>query len=174
MKALSEAAMITVPKMLVPVDFSLGSDTSVAYATALAQTLRSEVTLLHVYQRSDSMSSIVPGADPVVDDEHDRALAQQWLEGLRAKALKHGDVEMRVVVVSGSPAEGIISFARKSSFDMVVMGTHGRTGLRHVLMGSVAEAVVRRASCPVLTIHFPFRTATSRVESDTADTRPAR
>jgi nucleotide-binding universal stress UspA family protein len=165
--------MTAVPKMLVPIDFSPGSDSSVGYAIALAQTLRSEVTLLHVYERADGMSSIVPGADRVVDDEHDRALAHQWLDELRTRTIRGRDVEVRVAVVSGSPAREIISFARKSSFDMVVMGTHGRTGLQHVLMGSVAEAVVRRASCPVLTIHCPFRAATAQVESQAANGRPS-
>jgi nucleotide-binding universal stress UspA family protein len=166
--------MTTVPKLLVPIDFSSGSDSSVAYATALAQTLRSVVTLFHVYERSDAMSSIVSGADRMVDDEHDRALAREWLEGLRRRTTTDRDVEVRVVVVSGSPAREIISFARKSSFDMIVMGTHGRTGLQHLLMGSVAEAVLRRASCPVLTIHCPFRTATAQVESQAVDSRPSR
>jgi nucleotide-binding universal stress UspA family protein len=166
--------MTTVPKMLVPIDFSSGSDSSVAYATALAQSLRSVVTLFHVYESSDAMSSIVPGADQMVDDEHDRALAREWLEGLRTRTTTDRAVEMRVVVVSGSPAQEVISLARKSSYDMIVMGTHGRTGLQHVLMGSVAEAVVRRASCPVLTIHCPFRTATARVESGAVDSRLSR
>jgi nucleotide-binding universal stress UspA family protein len=143
--------MTTVPKMLVPIDFSSGSDSSVAYATALAQSLRSVVTLFHVYESSDAMSSI-----------------------LRTRTTTDRAVEMRVVVVSGSPAQEVISLARKSSYDMIVMGTHGRTGLQHVLMGSVAEAVVRRASCPVLTIHCPFRTATARVESGAVDSRLSR
>ena len=60
---------------------------------------------------------------------------------------------MSVLVVHGSPADKINSTAR--AFQMIVMGTHGRTGLRRFLMGTVAEAVVRRAPCPVLTIHFP-------------------
>jgi universal stress protein A len=62
---------------------------------------------------------------------------------------------MLVVVEHGSPAFAIVAYSRTGEFDMVVMGTHGRTGLRHVLMGCVAEAVVRRALCPVMTIHFP-------------------
>jgi nucleotide-binding universal stress UspA family protein len=62
---------------------------------------------------------------------------------------------MRVVVEEGSPAPEIISLSQGGGFDMIVMGTHGRSGLQHVLMGSVAEAVVRRALCPVLTIHLP-------------------
>ena len=64
-----------------------------------------------------------------------------------------------MVIVHGSPAEEIVSFSHDKAFDMVVIGTHGRTGFSHVLMGSVAEAVVRRASCAVLTLHIPFPAA---------------
>jgi len=148
--------MTTVSKILAPVDFSSGSTAAVEYAATLAQALQSTVTLFHVYQMPDLMDSIVPGADSAVDDEKDRALAQGWLEKLRAEAQKHMDVEMRMVVEHGSPVHEIVSFSRDGGFDMVVMGTHGRTWLRHALMGSVAEAVVRRALCPVLTIHLPF------------------
>jgi len=98
------------------------------------------------------MSGIVPGADNVVDDKENVALAGKALDGLRAETQKRIDTGIRVLVVDGSPAHEIISAAR--SFQMVIMGSHGRTGLRRVLMGSVAEAVVRGATCPVLTMHF--------------------
>jgi nucleotide-binding universal stress UspA family protein len=147
--------LTSISKILVPVDFSSGSAAAVAYATALAKTLQSTVTLFHAYQQSDSMNSIVPGADNKVDDENNQALAQRFLERLRGEASKHTSVEMRVAVVHGSAAKEIISASRDGAFDLIVMGTHGRTGLQHVLMGSVAETVVRRASCPVLTIHLP-------------------
>jgi nucleotide-binding universal stress UspA family protein len=153
--------MITVSRILVAVDFSSGSEVVVEYAVALAKVLQATVTLFHVYQMPDLMNSIVPGADNAGDAEKDRALAQKWLEELRAQAQKHINVEMRVVVEHGSPAQEIVSLSRSGGFDMVVMGTHGRTGLRHVLMGSVAEAVVRRALCPVLTIHLPLLDGTA-------------
>ncbi len=126
------------------------------YATALAKTLHSVVTLLHVNQTPDIMEGIVPGENRAADVEKDRAFAEKWLEKCGGEAARQADVRMRVVVLRGSPAQEIISFSRKGGFDMIVMGTHGRTGLRRVLMGSVAEAVVRRAQCPVLTIHLPF------------------
>ncbi len=147
--------MFSVAKILVAVDFSPGSRAAVEYAAMLAKALHSTVTLFHVYQTPDIMSSIVPGADGAVDAEKDRELARKWLEELRTEAQRHTDVEMHALVEHGSPAQEIISLSRRGGFDMVVMGTHGRTGLRHVLMGSVAEAVVRGASCPVLTIHLP-------------------
>jgi nucleotide-binding universal stress UspA family protein len=148
-------------KIIAPVDFSLGSKTSAVYAAALARALRSKVTLFHVYRTPDLMSSIVPGADNTTDAEGDRMFAKKWLEDLRAKLSQDSDVEISVVVNQGSPAQEIVSFSRNSGFDMIVMGTHGQTGLRHLLMGSVAEAVVRRASCPVLTVHLPFSDGTA-------------
>lgn len=147
--------MTPVSKILAPVDFSSGSKAAVEYAAALAQALLSTVTLFHVYEMPTLMNSIVPGADDALDAEKERGLARNWLEALRAETQKLSSVEMHVVVEHGSPAQGVISFSLRGGFDMIVMGTHGRTGLRHVLMGSVAEAVVRRALCPVLTIHLP-------------------
>ena len=146
--------MIAALSILAPVDFSQASVSSVDYATALAQTLRSTVTLLHVYQEADLMSTIVPGADRAADDREDRALAERWLDELCATLEKARRVEVRVLLVHGGAAPEIIRVAN-GGFALVVMGTHGRTGLRHVLMGSVAEAVVRGASCPVLTVHLP-------------------
>lgn len=125
------------------------------YAVALAKALQSTVTLFHVYEMPALMNSIVPGADNALDAAKDRAFAESWLESLRAETQKDSAVEMSIGVEHGSPAQGIISFSHRGGFDMIVMGTHGRTGLRHVVMGSVAEAVVRRAPCPVLTIHLP-------------------
>lgn len=147
--------MIRVSKILAAVDFSSESKVAVEYAVTLAKALQSTVTLFHVYEMPELMNSIVPGADNAVDAATDRAFAQSWLEELRTETQKHSAVEMSVVVEHGSPAQGIVSASRDGGFDMIVMGTHGRTGLRHVVMGSVAEAVVRRALCPVLTIHLP-------------------
>jgi len=152
-------AMMRVSNILVPVDFSTGSKACLWYATAMAESLHSNVTLVHVFERGDLMATIVPGADNAVDDEVDGRLAQRRLEGLRAETPSRPGVDVRVVVVHGNAAEQIVSFSGKGAFNMVVMGTHGRTGVRRVLMGSVAEAVVRRASCPVLTLHFPNQSA---------------
>lgn len=151
-------------KILAPVDFSSGSKVSVAYAATLAKSLQSTVTLFHVCRTPDLMNSIVPGADNTADAQEDARLATKWLEGLRTELQKEADVEMSVVVDHGSPVGEIISFSRSGGFDMIVMGTHGRTGIGRLLMGSVAEGVVRRASCPVMTIHLPFPegTATTR------------
>ena len=151
-----EAAMMKISRILAPVDFSTGSEASVEYAAALAQTLRATVTLFHVYQMPDLLGGIVPGADNAADAERDRTSAQEWLDKLRVETQKHRGIEIDSALVHGSAAQEIISFSSSGGFDIVVMGTHGRTGLRHVLMGSVAEQVVRRARCPILTIHLPL------------------
>jgi len=148
--------MINISNILVSVDFSAGSRACVEYATAMAEAFHSNVTLFHVFERVDLMASIVPGADARVDDETDRALAQRHLERLRTETPRRANVQISVAVIHGSPAEEILAYSRDKAFDMVVIGTHGRTGLRRVLMGSVAEAVVRGASCAVLTLHLPF------------------
>ena len=148
--------MINISNILVPVDFSAGSRACVEYATAMAEAFHSNVTLFHVFERVDLMASIVPGADARVDDETDRALAQRHLERLRTETPRRANVQISVAVIHGSPAEEILAYSRDKAFDMVVIGTHGRTGFSHVLMGSVAEAVVRGASCAVLTLHLPF------------------
>jgi nucleotide-binding universal stress UspA family protein len=152
---LPSEGMIRISKILVAVDFSSESKAAVGYAVTLAKALQSTITLFHVFEMPELMNAIVPGADNAVDAARDRAVAQSWLEELRADTQQHSAVEMSVVVEHGSPAQGIVSASRDGGFDMIVMGTHGRTGLRHVVMGSVAEAVVRRALCPVLTIHLP-------------------
>ena len=148
--------MTAFSKILAPVDFSPGSEASVEYAVMLARALHCGVTLLHVYQRPDLMEAIAPGADSVLDLAADRVLVQKRLEAMGAEATKQTDVEVQALVVPGSPAAEILSLSRTPGFGMVVMGTHGRTGLPRLLMGSVTEAVVRGAGCPVLTSHLPF------------------
>jgi len=128
----------------------------VEYAVTLAQALHCAVTLLHVYQRPDLVEAIVPGAEKALDVVADRALVQKRLETMGGDATKHTGVEVHALVVPGSPAEEILSLLRTDGFRMVVMGTHGRTGLPRLLMGSVTEAVVRGAGFPVLTSHLPF------------------
>ena len=147
--------MLSLSKMLVPVDFSDGSKVAVDYAVALGKVFHSVVTLFHVQELPGSMNAIVPGADKVIDTANEHGAAIHRLEALRAEVRRDFDVEMPVVVLSGSPEREIVAYSLGGRFDMIVMGTHGRTGVKRVLMGSVAEAVVRRALCPVLTVHLP-------------------
>ncbi len=145
--------MIAIRKILAPTDFSPHAETAVRYACGLAERLGSELHLLHV------LSEIVPaGPDPmftpVMPPEYYRESEEQSLETLgHALDTSWGQPPIvRTAVVWSSSVEGIVDYARDHAVDLVVIATHGRTGLSHVLLGSVAERIVREAPCPVLTI----------------------
>jgi len=145
--------VIPIRKMLAPTDFSPHAETAVRYACGLAERLGSELHLLHV------LSEVVPaGPDPmltpVMPPEYYRESEAQSLETL-ARLLDPSWGEppiVRTAVVWSSSVDGIVDYARDHEVDLVVIATHGRTGLSHVLLGSVAERIVREAPCPVLTI----------------------
>ena len=145
-------------KILVPTDFSDGSHLALERALDLRQQFGAKIVLLHVYQipisypngyvfTADILGSIEQAARGQMLKEKERA------EG-RARELAGGAavpaIEAKLMI--GAPALAIIEEAQKDGFDLIVMGTHGHTGLKHLLIGSVAERVVRSAPCPVLTI----------------------
>ena len=137
-------------QILVPTDFSPGSRLAIDYALQLADRLGASVHLLHVVE------------DPTVAGLFTEAYAD--LESIRRKrrcdarhqmnallgSLKRRD--MTDEIAGGSVAPTIAGVAADRAADFIVMGTHGRTGLSHVLVGSVAEQVIRIAGCPVLTV----------------------
>jgi nucleotide-binding universal stress UspA family protein len=139
-------------RILVPVDFSPGSEHALAYAAALTLRVGAHLGLLHVVEDPTASAwseYYVPDlarwrADLV-------AGAEKRIAACRA-ALTGAPPEIDTAVRVGHAASTIVEFARTERFDLIVMGTHGRTGLTHLLMGSVAERVVRTASCPVLTV----------------------
>ena len=145
--------MIEIRKILAPTDFSPHAAKALRYACRLAERLGSELHLLHV------LTEIVPaGPDPLLapvmppefykeTEEQSRVSLRQSLDPTwgRPPAV---ETEVRW----GSPVEGIVDYAREHRIDLIVIATHGRTGLGHVLLGSVAERIVREAPCPVLTI----------------------
>lgn len=144
---------------LVPIDFSEYSLHALDYAIALAGKLYARLTLLHVIQ-----SLPVGGADMGVTlpyayienlEEDLRRSLESYRERITAKGLLS-----EVVIVHGVPFQEIIETARARQVDLIIMGTHGRTGILHVLLGSVAEKVVRLAPCPVLVTRRPTDIAT--------------
>lgn len=131
--------------LLVPTDFSEDADRAVDYAAGLAQELKASLTL---------MTATYIGDTPEVNlsyIEKIRAEAEQRIEAVRQRVEDTG-LTVKVVMVNGPPAQRITETAEKEAADLIVMGTHGRTGLRHMLIGSVAERVVRHATCPVLVV----------------------
>jgi nucleotide-binding universal stress UspA family protein len=155
-------------RILVPVDFSEHSDTALRYATLLAQRFGGSIELLHVVEDpfvsgAWSAEAFTPNIPELLDQV--AADARVRLDALGAGIANEG-VALTTNVVSGRPAHAIVDRARSGACDLIVMGTHGRTGMSHLFLGSVAERVVRTAPCPVMTV----RTDTPRTSEAEART----
>ncbi len=142
-------------KILVPTDFSPHSDEAVTIAAALSQLCGAPLTVMTVHQ---SMivplvpeGALFPSPETMADD-YQRVRDQ--LAAVAAQATAAGAIGVAQLVAEGSPFAAIVAQARDDGFDLIVMGTHGRTGLKHVLLGSVAEKVVQKATCAVLTVRM--------------------
>jgi len=133
--------------LLVPVDFSEPADTALTYAMALAGKLGARLTLVHVIHLAPL--GVAEGGTVLPYLEAIEAQAQEGMEEYRAK-VQAAELNVDVVITHGVPFQSIIEVAKERQVDLIVMGTHGRTGVSHVLLGSVAERVVRLAPCPVL------------------------
>jgi len=143
-------------KILCAVDFSDTSRATLMQAAVLAARGNAELVILHVYERSALRSAgEILVADPEFEDRrvHD---VNHTLDELRRDAEQ---LVKRVFAeaTAGDPATEIVRFAERGSFDAIVIGTHGATGLRRLVVGSVAEAVVRRAPCTVVVVRPQFR-----------------
>jgi universal stress protein A len=141
-------------RILVPTDFSPPSDAALEYARILAAKFGSSLQILHVIDDPTTASEFVPdGFAPSTEDIRTGLLAQAHtrLERLMNR-VDCSRYHAHAQAVLGLPAQSIVDYARATGTGLIVMGTHGRTGLAHLLMGSVAEQVVRTAPCPVLTV----------------------
>ncbi len=144
--------MIRLRKILLPTDFSDYSAAATKYACELAMKFDAELHLLHSLETHlDSTPGFGMGLALPTYIKESRDAAEKALAGvLDPKWLTSRTVIQ--AVVEGSPKVQIIHYARKHDIDLIVISTHGRTGLAHVIMGSVAETIVRTAPCPVLTV----------------------
>ena len=143
-----------VKRILVPVDFSKDSLNAVAYAAEFAQPFGAELLLLYVVEPIYYATPTDPyavNANVATLIEEQRRLGEQQLARIGADLEKKGH-RFRVLIKSGSPPQQITDTAKRQRANLIIMATHGRTGLAHMFMGSVAEKVVRTASCPVLTV----------------------
>jgi len=163
------------PSILVPVDFSTYSANALRYAIEIADRFASSIIVLHVIPRETTTHVVsqrlgyrdlsfmfldplhpqrAPAVPPDVAEDVIIDLREQAYTALQAflpTRIAHHAVELRVLV--GHPFERILETAVHEQVALIVLGTHGRTGLAHAIMGSVAERVVRLAPCPVLTVH---------------------
>ena len=146
--------------LLVPTDFSESSRQAISYAVALAQQFGSTVVLLHVIEVPfpypvDGLMHF-PGDLEGISLEQDAA-AQKALTQLAEATARSGNVPVRSASRSGRAFDEIATAAGEENADLIVISTHGYTGLKHVFLGSTAERVVRHAPCPVLVVRQPER-----------------
>jgi len=144
---------LSINKILVPTDFSEFSQDAAQYAIELAKRFDAEVTLLYVLQDAVALFPEPGVAFPAPGNylQELQESSQQSLERLKSQYTEEG-VNVNTELRNGPPFVEILRCAREGNYDMIVIGTHGRSGLAHVLLGSVAEKVVRKAECPVLTV----------------------
>jgi nucleotide-binding universal stress UspA family protein len=143
--------MIALQRILVPHDFSETSDAAVRYAIALARNFGARIHLLHVSDqaRFDLETEFPLGLEGALED----AVRERLLKILTPA--EQTELKPQFVVRAGVPATEIVRYAEAEAVDLIVMGTHGRGPVGHMVMGSVAEKVVRTATCPVLTVRQP-------------------
>ncbi|HTT69784.1 MAG TPA: universal stress protein [Anaeromyxobacteraceae bacterium] len=140
-------------KVLCPIDFSEPARAALTAAVEIARQFDAELVLFHAYQLP---GYTLPEGSVVASPKMLQELAVQAENHLvewKRLAESLGAPRVKAEKGIGEPALEIVDLAREQGFDLVVVGTHGRTGLRHALLGSVAERVVRRVGCPVLSIH---------------------
>ncbi len=145
---------MSVTRVLIPVDFSEDSLHAADYGADLAKRFNAEVILLYVvepiyYAAPVDMYATSPSLATLLVEQ--RESARKQLAELMTK-LEKQRLRVTALLKTGAPAHVIPDTAKRTKADLIVMATHGRTGLAHVLMGSVAERVVRMAECPVLTV----------------------
>ena len=141
---------MTTEKILFPTDFSVPSNAALDTAISVARDRKATLLIAHCEETPVVYSGDLGYAAAVPSDVELQAALRSLKDKVRG-------VSCETRLIHGLPWQGIVGLAEKEDASLIVMGTHGRTGIMHVLMGSVAEAVVRHAHCPVLTIRQPER-----------------
>jgi nucleotide-binding universal stress UspA family protein len=140
--------MLPIRTILVPTDFSERSDYAFRLACTVARDCDARLTVMHVVPLP--MALYTGGVMTPEPDRHE----QEWAQ-LRRLQAADPRVQIEYLLAEGDPGPTIVQAARDNKYDLIVMGTHGRTGLSRALLGSVAEMVMRKASCPVVTVRSP-------------------
>lgn len=146
--------MSMINRIVLPVDFSNNSEAVIPLALDLAERYSAEVHLIHVLnfprelKRGESLTS---EGSALIDDFRKAAEAEMH-EYYDRNFESHPNVKSKIEICVGVPADEVIRYARDNQADLIVQATHGRSGIAHVLLGSTAEKVLRRATCPVMTV----------------------
>lgn len=149
--------MDTISKILVPIDFSNYSKNALRYAINFATKFNSKIYLIYVvepviYPSDFSMGQVT---FPVADLEMNERANSELLN--LAKSEIGVDIEVETIIKTGKPFVEINETADALDIDLIIIATHGHTGMEHLLFGSTAEKVVRKAPCPVLTLREPLK-----------------
>ncbi len=149
--------MLAISRILTPVDYSPCSRAALEHALFFAARFGAKIDVMHVWDVPPS----VRGDMLVVSDGAEQSMqnvlqhgANKEMNEFLANLSAENRARIAIRVEHGDPVPTILEVAARDGYDLVVMGTHGRTGLSHLLMGSVAEKVVRQAPCPVLTVRL--------------------
>jgi nucleotide-binding universal stress UspA family protein len=156
--------MARIARILVPTDFSAASDAALAFARDLAPQFGASIELVHVFDNPFVSGAFVGDGTVMMPAELRQSLEESAREQLAVRHTSHaGSLPgSSTELLMGPAARCIVEHAAKTHADLIVMGTHGRSGLGHLLIGSVAERVVRTAELPVLTVPDPEKQAASR------------
>jgi nucleotide-binding universal stress UspA family protein len=136
--------MIRVNHIIYPTDFSSYATQAYFHAVGLAETYRAALTILHVYNPANNTSALTGPA-----------AKEYWKRQLEQVRPSNTKIPVSHVFLEGDPATEIVGYAAEAGADVIVLGTHGRTGVDRLVMGSVAERVMREASCSVLVVKLP-------------------
>jgi nucleotide-binding universal stress UspA family protein len=154
--SVDSSSELQLKRILVPTDFSESSERALKYAVRLGAPFKAEVVLLHVFHLKEYLGLLSQREDI------DSAIANQVLDASKSGAMEKledlvrrvdgKDVVVLPILLIGVPFEEIVRYAVEHEIDLIVMPTHGRTGLAHFLLGSTAERVISHSDCPVVVI----------------------
>jgi nucleotide-binding universal stress UspA family protein len=148
-----EVPMLAIKTILVPTDFSEASESAVKYGKALAEAFGSSLHLVHVMEDLLAhawAAEVYVASMPSLRDEIEKEATERI--GAMLTDQERQQLRVTTAIIAGNPFLEIIRYARAHEVDLIVLGTHGRGPVAHMLLGSVAEKVVRKAPCPVLTV----------------------
>lgn len=149
---------LQIHKILVPIDFSENAKSALRYAFQLANIFKAEIILIHVlepmlYPPDFSLGQIIL---PSIDTHEIEDKAKEELQKL-ADAESAKELQKQVIVKSGKPFAEIIETAKEENVDLIIISSHGHSGMEQIIFGSTSEKVVRKAPCPVLTVRDPLK-----------------
>jgi nucleotide-binding universal stress UspA family protein len=157
--------MLAIQTILHPTDFSERSEYAFRLACSLARDHDAKLVLAHIVP---TPQMVAYGEMPLLAPQQAEGFMDSLNERIREMRGKETGIVFEEQLIEGEPATEIVRLARELPADLVVMGTHGRTGLGRLLMGSVAEQVMRKAPCPVLTVKAPARVLEVKAEKNPA------